>query len=506
MDLAARLTAELGAENLVTADLEDYLDMYPVGDPAEFAPSMVAKPGDLEQIRAVLRLATEAGVPVWTYSQGRNNGYGGRSPRVAGSVTLDLSRMNRVLDIDSVSGTALIEPGVRFFDLYDAVRASGAPWWPSVPDLGWGSVIGNALDRGMGYTTRGEHFENLCGLEVMLPDGDLVRTGMGALTGSKSWNIYRPGLGPAVDGLFSQSNLGVVTKANVWLMPRPARWAFVDVAADGEDDLAALVDAVRPLRFDGTIEATISVALVTGIATMLGGDRAQWIPDGGPMTDAFAQDLMSRFGFGRWNMQFALYGSEAMLAARIGDVRAALEAAVPGVRVSITEYEGDTPVDDIPPHHRTRAAIPGMYLESMADWWGGRGGHIAVSPVAPLTGADAMALERIVRPRFEEFGFDWMSSYHSRGRHMLQVALILFNRDDADQARRARELSTVVIRDLAAAGYGEYRTHLAIMDQAAAVYDFNDGALGRLHTRLKDALDPAGILSPGKQGVWPSAR
>ena len=57
--------------------------------------------------------------------------------------------------------------------------------------------------------------------------------------------------------------------------------------------------------------------------------------------------------------------------------------------------------------------------------------------------------------------------------------------------------------DAAALGYGEYRTHLALMDQVAGTYDWNDGALMKFNERLKDALDPKGIFPPGKSGIWP---
>ena len=71
--------------------------------------------------------------------------------------------------------------------------------------------------------------------------------------------------------------------------------------------------------------------------------------------------------------------------------------------------------------------------------------------------------------------------------------------------KSAYDLFGKLVDEAAGAGFGEYRTHLAFMDQIAKTYKHNDGALWDLHHRLKDVLDPNGILSPGKQGIWPQA-
>jgi len=60
-----------------------------------------------------------------------------------------------------------------------------------------------------------------------------------------------------------------------------------------------------------------------------------------------------------------------------------------------------------------------------------------------------------------------------------------------------------LIRDCAKEGYGEYRTHILFADQVAGTYSWNNQALMKLNESIKDALDPNGILAPGRSGVWP---
>ena len=83
------------------------------------------------------------------------------------------------------------------------------------------------------------------------------------------------------------------------------------------------------------------------------------------------------------------------------------------------------------------------------------------------------------------------------------IANVVYNRGDAEEKQRAVKCFREMIADAAKEGYGEYRTHLVFADQVAKTYDWNDGALGRLNESLKDALDPNGILAPGRNGIWP---
>ena len=132
---------------------------------------------------------------------------------------VSLRKMNRVLEIDEDSAYAVVEPGVRWFDLYDALQRRRPQADGSVPDLGWGSVVGNTLENGATYLPTGSDMAAACGMEVVLPSGEVLRTGMGAMPGNRAWHVYKRSLGPSLDTLFMQSNFGIVTKMGVWLMP-----------------------------------------------------------------------------------------------------------------------------------------------------------------------------------------------------------------------------------------------------------------------------------------------
>src|SRR5580692_17558 len=104
--------------------LSAYADPYSivVNDDAHAAGAAVA-PASTEQVQEIVRAANRFGVPLWPVSCGKNFAYGGAAPRMAGTVVLDLKRMNRILEVNEGDGYALVEPGVSYFDLYDHIQA-----------------------------------------------------------------------------------------------------------------------------------------------------------------------------------------------------------------------------------------------------------------------------------------------------------------------------------------------------------------------------------------------
>ncbi len=175
---------------------------------------------------------------------------GDRRPPTGGSVVLDLKRMNRILEVNERNASALVEPGVSYFDLYNHIQERGLKLWLDVPDPGWGSPIGNSLDRGGGYTMPQYRFS----LRRALRHGgrsterrtDAHRAGRDAglaqLAGVQECRrAFR-------DGLFSQANYGVVTKMGFWLMPEPEAYLSATVFVPRYADLVPLIDTVNYLE------------------------------------------------------------------------------------------------------------------------------------------------------------------------------------------------------------------------------------------------------------------
>jgi 4-cresol dehydrogenase (hydroxylating) len=121
-----------------------------------------------------------------------------------------------------------------------------------------------------------------------------------------------------------------------------------------------------------------------------------------------------------------------------------------------------------------------------------------------MRGADFLALYRRRTELFNAQGFDHYCGLTSTmPRSFINTGSIIFDRDDKEQCARARALGRSLIEDARRLHLGGYRAHISEMDLVAAQFDFQNHSALRIYERLKDALDPDGILSPGKQGIWP---
>lgn len=151
---------------------------------------------------------------------------------------------------------------------------------------------------------------------------------------------------------------------------------------------------------------------------------------------------------------------------------------------------------------RIASGVPDLHELRWVNWVP-NGAHVAFSPVSPIRGADAERLLALARRRHGDAGFDFFPAFCVGLREMHLIIEIVFDRDDPERRAAAMACLRHMIDDAAACGYGEYRTHLVLMDQVAGTYSWNDNALMKFNEKLKDALDPNGILSPGRCGIWP---
>jgi len=499
--LAAALKAfagAVGAANVFSApdDQVAYSDHYSP-DETRHQPAAAVAPATVEEVQAIVRLANQHKVPLWPISRGKNFGYGGAAPVLKGSVVLDLTRMKKI-EVDPDNGTVLVEPGVGFFDLYDYLQKNRIPLWLSVPGNSWGSVAGNALDRGVGYTPYGDHSARICGMEVVLPDGDVVRTGMGAMNGSSTWQLYRNGFGPSWDQMFCQSNFGIVTKLGLWLMPEPEAVLGVDYEFDKPDDLAWVIDTIMPLRKEGIIQQSPSIGNWLRSASVMT-TRDQWTKDKGPLGEDVVTAIRKRFNIGWWSVQIRFYGPIEIAQASLNVLTKAMNGKPVLLAKPAKWMRGD------PPEGSPFSGVPITFPLANANWYGGRGGHMGYSPVLPPKGDLALDQFKRTYDLYRRYGIDYHASFALGERSVTNVNQILFDRDDPAMMQRVDQFFHALVADAKAKGYAEYRTHIEYMDLVASTYDFNGGALRRLNEKVKDALDPNGIVAPGKSGIWPAS-
>ncbi|KAH8899885.1 glycolate oxidase [Thozetella sp. PMI_491] len=510
------LRAAIGRENVEVNDkaLVDgwYLehpnthDAFHIVDQEELVSSAVVFPGSAEEVQQVVRWANKYSIPIYPISIGRNVGYGGAAPRVPGGVVLDLGRrMHRILSLDAQNASCVVEPGVTYFRLYEEIQRQGLPLWIDTPDLGGGSVLGNACDRGVGYTPYGDHFANHCGMEVVLPNGELLRTGMGAMPGpdgadNPTWQSFQHAFGPSIDGIFSQSNFGIVTKMGFHLMPPVENQSYC-FTFQKDDDFEQIVDIIRPLAQQRILGNIPQLRHVIQELNVTGRPRSDFHGGPGPMTRdevaAAAKELP--LGECAWVFYGTQYGPPESIASQLEVVKKAF-SQIPGSRFFLPE--------DVPPTHylHSRALVcAGVPVLRELDWlnWVPNGAHLFFSPIAPTRGHDARVLHEIIAAAHARHGFDLFPTLCVAGREMHYIANILYDRGDVDEKKRAIRLMREMIAACAARGFGEYRTHLLFADQVARTYSWGDQALMRFNETIKDALDPNGVLAPGRNGIWP---
>lgn len=216
---------------------------------------------DIHEIIQIVKIASKCYVPLYPISKGNNWGYGSANPVRSGCAILDLSGMKMISNYDADLGVVTVEPGVTQELLADFLKLHQDRYLTPVTGAGpHASILGNALERGYGLTPITDHFLSLMSLEAVLPNGNIYHSALYEQDCINIDQIFKWGIGPYLDGLFTQGNFGIVTKITIQLAARPEMvGAFIFETRD-EKDLEKTVSLVREtLREMGGVTGSVNI-------------------------------------------------------------------------------------------------------------------------------------------------------------------------------------------------------------------------------------------------------
>ncbi len=483
----------------------------------------ILKPGSVPEVQECVRIANQFRCTIYPVSTGRNWGYGSRVPAQSGSALLNLSRLNRITGFSEQLAYVTVEPGVTQRQLYTFLQDRRSKLWMdatgSSPDC---SIVGNTMERGFGHTPLGDHASHACGLEVVLPTGERIETGSARFRNSLTAPVVRWGTGPSLDGLFAQSNLGIVTRMTIWLMPQPEAFKAFFFRSTDPGGLPAIIDTLRELRLKETLKSSIHIG--NDYRVLAGLQQYPWEEAGGqtPLPPEILDKLRKRLGFGYWNVSGGLYGTKKQVAEAKQTVSKAvgrlpgslkflsprtLEVAKRFARPfrMVSGWDLTKTVALVEPVVGLMQGVPTEHTLSSAYWRKrspiptypnpdrDRCGLLWYSPTAPADGLKVEALTRFVSSTMLKYGFEpAISLTLISPRAVFCIVSMAYDREVAGQDKQAWDCYHEITRLCHDRGFFPYR--LGIQSPELPVSDEYEA----LMQRLKSALDPNGILAPGR--------
>jgi glycolate oxidase len=452
VDLVQALAAVLPAEHVVTdpdvleAHRHDQADWAPSG-----VPRVLVRPGSTAEVQAVLRVASAHRVPV--VARGAGSGLSGGANAVEGGLVLSLTRMNRILEVDRQSLFAVVQPGVINGALKAAAAERGLWYAPDPASWEFSTLGGNLATNagGLCCVKYGVTGDAVLGLEVVLADGSVVRTGGRTVKNVAGYDLTRLFVG-------SEGTLGIITEATLRLRPRPPKAttlvaAFASLVAAGEAVLAIMADT-RPSLLELMDRATVR-AVEKHRPLGLDADAAVLLL---ARSDAGGEQGVAECA----RMAAACEAAGSTFLAQSSD-EAEGELLMGARRYAFTalEKEGTTLLDDV--------CVP---LARLADL---------------LAAVEGIAAER--RVLIGTFGHAGDGNMHPT---------LVFNREDPDEVARAQAAFDDILRvvlELGGTITGEHG--VGLLKRPFLAKQLGPESM-RLHHTLKAALDPLGILNPGK--------
>ncbi|MEQ3554308.1 FAD-linked oxidase C-terminal domain-containing protein [Pseudonocardia nematodicida] len=245
-------------------------------------PDAVVVARSVDDVTTVLTHAHATGTPVVV--RGAGTGLSGGTVAGAGSVVLDLSRLDRIVEVSPADELAVVEPGVITADLDAAAAAHGLRYAPDPASLAISTIGGNIATNagGLRCAKYGVTRDSVLGLDVVLADGRRISTGRRTVKGVAGYDLT---------GLFvgSEGTLGVIVGATLRLRPVPVRTATLAAWFDDVEAAAAAAAAITAARLQPAVAELLDTACLEAIA-----EAGGTTPPGGAFllvqTDGFGAD------------------------------------------------------------------------------------------------------------------------------------------------------------------------------------------------------------------------
>ena len=415
-------------------------------------PPIVALPRDTNDVRQVLRICHETGVPVVT--RGAGTGLSGGALPLKDGVLLALTKMNRILDIDDMGCTATVQPGVTNLGISQAVQELGLYYAPDPSSQIACSIGGNVAENagGVHCLKYGLTLHNVLGLKVQTIEGDEL------ILGGNGYESTGVGLTPLFVG--SEGMLGVVTEITVKLLPTPPAkqvllGAFQDVEAAGDCVAAIIAEGV--------------------------------IPAGLEMMDALAIQAAEDFSKAGYPRDAA-----TILLCEVDGIEAQVDSDANLIRELMTSHGA----------HDIRSATDPVERERL--WQGRKAAFPAVGRISP----DYYCMDGTIPRRFLGKVLAQIDTLASK--YELRVAnvfhagdgnlhpLILYDARDDEQLHRAERLGVEILELCVKVGgtvTGEHGVGVEKLDPMCS--QFKSAELEQFF-RIKEVFDASGLMNPGK--------
>jgi len=477
-------------------------------------------PKDTKELVSMVVEANTRQYSIYVCSRGMNYGYGNTVPIKDNSILIDLSLLNQIDSFDRTHGTIIIAPGVTFKDVFEYLKSQGDEWIMA----GTGapidsSPIGNLAERGIGKGLVGNRSDFVCNLEVVLPTGEIIHTNMGKYENCKVKDLTRWGPGPQVDGLFIQSNLGIITKATFWLTPKPKYFSTFVFSVDKSKNFYKVIDALRELKQKDIIRANIGIFndyRLLGLKGIFPWDK--WTKPGS-LPRSLAQTELKQFvGHNAlWIGEGALFcHSQAQLKAEMAAIKKLIRRECKYLlffnKFNTKIYKGIARllgrkklaglIDNLYAHSGYLGTPMPFTLES--SYWRKKTrpkiiapikdgcGLIWLGPMIPFAGKEVERAIAITEKIIFRYGLEPAITLQAiTARQIDMIISITYDRLIPGQDQLAMDCHDELILTLIKCGYYPYRLGIQSMDKMPATLE----STGK---KLKAALDPKNIFAPGR--------